>query len=91
MAFTEAERHTIDDLYKREFKDMTPEEVQLYGRWCAETAAEKKELEVREEAFYKEMTARAELYTAQANESRAAFEKLVAETKEKWGENGQQE
>lgn len=91
MSFTEAERHAIDNIYKREFQDMTPEEVQLYGRWCAETAAEKKDLEVREEAFYKEMNARAELYTAQASESRAAFEKLVAETRAKWGENGQQE
>lgn len=89
MSFTEAERHIIDNIYKREFQDMTPDEVQLYGRWCAETAAEKKELEVREEAFYKEMNARAELYTAQANESRAAFEKLVAETQAKWGENGE--
>lgn len=36
--FTEQERHTIDDLYRREFQNMTAEEALLYGRWTAEQA-----------------------------------------------------
>ena len=36
--FTEHERNTIDDIYKREFQDMTPDEVQLLLRWNAAQA-----------------------------------------------------
>lgn len=36
--FTEKERNTIDDIYRREFQDMTAEEVQLLLRWNAAQA-----------------------------------------------------
>lgn len=36
--FTEKERNTIDDIYRREFQGMTPEEVQLLLRWNAAQA-----------------------------------------------------
>ena len=36
--FTEKERNTIDDIYRREFQDMTPDEVQLLLRWNAAQA-----------------------------------------------------
>lgn len=74
MAFTEEERRIIDDLHKREFADMTPEEAQLYGRWCAESAAEKREIELREDALIEELAARGEMHRAQAREAQARFE-----------------
>lgn len=36
--FTEKERRTIDDIYKREFQNMSGEEVQLLLRWNAAQA-----------------------------------------------------
>ena len=33
--FTEREKDVINDLARREYHDMTPEEVQLYARWTA--------------------------------------------------------
>lgn len=33
--FTESERNTINDIHKREFANMTPDEVMLYAEWVA--------------------------------------------------------
>ncbi len=38
--FTEHERDLITDLARREYQDMTPEEVQLYARWQSAKALE---------------------------------------------------
>lgn len=43
--FTEHERDIITNLAKREYQDMTPEEVQLYARWQAAKALADSEFE----------------------------------------------
>lgn len=83
MAFTEKERHIIDDIHKREFTDMTPEEVRLYGRWCAENAANERESELRNDALMSELAARGEMHRAQAREAQARFEDHVARIMER--------
>lgn len=43
--FTEEERNTITDLARREYQDMTAEEVQLYARWQSAKALADSEFE----------------------------------------------
>lgn len=47
--FTEHERDIITDLARREYKDMTPEEVQLYAHWQAAKALADSEFEHAQE------------------------------------------
>lgn len=54
--FTEQERHTIDDIHKRNFQDMTPDEVQLYARWTATKAVADSEHQAKLE-LWREMSA----------------------------------
>ena len=51
--FTEQERHTIDDIYKREFQDMSADEVQLYARWTAALALNDAEHQAKLELWRK--------------------------------------
>jgi hypothetical protein len=60
--FTEAERAMINDIYKREFQDMTPDEVQLYGEWQAVNARLDANVQARRETLEAEMTANVEIY-----------------------------
>ena len=53
--FTEEERHTLDDIHKRYFKDMTPDEVQLYARWTAANAVADSEHQAKLE-LWREMS-----------------------------------
>ena len=91
--FTEEERAIINDIYKRQFTNMTPEEVILYGEWQGLKARLDEELVARENAL-KEETA-AKIQARQATE-RAAIDALealknLAVAKLKAVENGQQE
>jgi hypothetical protein len=76
MAFTEQEREQINDVVRRELKDMTPEEVQLYTRWSTENA-------LRDADFQSKMQTRADLMQARidaANElHQAALDNLKAQ------------
>lgn len=76
MAFTEQEREQINDIIKRELKDMTPEEVRLYARWNTENA-------LRDADFQNKMQARTDLMQARidaANElHEAALDNLKAQ------------
>lgn len=56
--FTEQERRTIDDIYKREFQNMTAEEVQLYARWTAALALNESEHQAKLELWRTESAAR---------------------------------
>lgn len=73
--FTEEERAIINDIHKRQFADMTPEEVILYGEWQGLKARLDAELLARENAL-KEETA-ASIQAKQATEQ-AAIETLEA-------------
>lgn len=73
--FTEEERAIINDIHKRQFADMTPEEVILYGEWQGLKARLDAELVARENAL-KEETA-ASIKARQATEQ-AALDTLEA-------------
>lgn len=67
--FTEAERQIITDLARREYHDMTPEEVQLYARWTAAKAqadADYQHAQEQREAVTAEKLALARQQTAAA-------------------------
>lgn len=65
--FTEHERNTINDIYRREFQDMTPDEVQLLLRW--NTAQAKNDELVKAEIGNMQA-----LYASQIEESRKTEE-----------------
>lgn len=84
MEFTEAERRTIDDIHKRNFEGLTPDEVQLYGRWCADVAAEKREIELRDDAFMAALAEQGAMYRAQAEEAKQRFNERLQKMRSKY-------
>ena len=46
--FTEKERHTIDEIYKREFENLTADEVRLLLRWNANNTLHNAEFEAEQ-------------------------------------------
>lgn len=76
MSFTEEEKNIINDIYKRNFANMTPEEVQLYARWNAENALRDAEFQTKMENMRLLMQARINA----ANEAKtAAIDNLKAQ------------
>lgn len=65
--FTERELNTINDIYRREFQDMTAEEVQLLLRWNAAQAK-------NDELVKAEIANMQALYASQIEESRKTEE-----------------
>ena len=72
--FTEAERATINDLYKREFQDMTQEEITLYGEWMQQIGEDKREIELKDDAIMQALHAKAEMFHEQAKTAKLVFE-----------------
>jgi hypothetical protein len=89
--FTETERTAINDIYKREFQDMTPDEVQLYGEWQAVNARLDADVQARRETLETEMTASVEMYRETEKAAIDTLEALknLALAKLKAVENGQ--
>ena len=91
--FTEEERAIINDIYKRQFSNMTPEEVILYGEWQGIKARLDAELVARENALKEETAAKIQARRATEQAAIDALEALknLAVAKLKAVENGQQE
>ena len=64
--FTEQERHAIDDLHKREFQNMTAEEVALYTRWVTWNAQRDAEFTAKIGLMQQANAAKIELMQEQA-------------------------
>ena len=89
MEFTEQERHAIDDIYKREFKDLTPDEVQLYARWESFKAATARETELLETEHMKRLQAETKKAQLEYNLAKARFDAEIERINaRKWGEDG---
>lgn len=58
--FTEEERNIINDLARRQYQDMTPEEVDLYTRWTTAKALADAEYQERMAAIRRESEAKVE-------------------------------
>lgn len=74
--FTEQERHAIDDIYKREFQNMTADEVALYGRWIAEQTRLETEHSAQIALWREESAARQALRHEQAATAKANLNEL---------------
>ena len=81
--FNEYEREVVNDLFRREFKDATPDEMLLYAEWEATNA-------VLEERATSQAEAMRQITQAAVNESKAnealalaQLEALEAEAREK--------
>ena len=58
--YTEQERQTINDITRREFADMTPEEVALYAEWTSTADYLESDAQAKRDALEKETQARIE-------------------------------
>lgn len=75
--FTEAERHAINDIYKREMQDMTPDEVALFTKWNIEQALQAEDVKVKNDAIMEKLEAEKASFDAQADAAINALEQLT--------------
>lgn len=61
IEFTEQEQNIITDIHKRNFENLTPDEVQLYARWKTAIALRDTEFQSKQDAMKNEMQARINL------------------------------
>lgn len=82
--FSEKERRRIDELYKNELKDMTPDDFALYTRWIIYTTKCETEADMINNAQVEYFKAKAEEARIGAKLAQAEFEKLLDEKQAKW-------
>lgn len=58
--YTEQERQTINDITRREFADMTPEEVALYAEWTSTADYLESDAQAKRDALERETQAKIE-------------------------------
>ena len=58
--YTEQERQTINDITRREFADLTPEEVALYAEWTSTVDYLESDAQAKRDALEQETQARIE-------------------------------
>ena len=92
--FTDKEKDAINAIYARDLKDLTPEEVELFGKWNAavelgkaEFEAEQKRKKEESDALINELKASAALSRKNLNDLKdaalARLERIDEQTKQK--------
>jgi hypothetical protein len=81
--FTEKERKTINDIYRREFQDMTPDEVQLLLRWNTAQAKNDELVKAEIAAMNDEKEARIEETRKTAEKARRNLAELKSAAKKR--------
>lgn len=76
MEFTHEEIERINQLYGNDFKDITPSDAELIGRWESYKAVKNTELQAQLAAIKEESQARIAYSKAQAENSKAALQEL---------------
>ena len=76
--FTEEQKHTIDDICKRNFENLTQDEVKLYADWQAALALDDAEFKAKQDAFSAESAARIKALDSKAKTARKNLNDLKA-------------
>lgn len=89
--YTEQERAIINDLARRDYTDMTKEEVMLFAEWQATKALIESNLELQRKAFEEETKAKIEIARQTEKKALDTLELMAQAAKEKLKavENGQ--
>lgn len=81
--FTESERNIINDIHKREFADMTPDEVILYAEWVTCKARIEERNSEQMKALWKKTEADIRASEAQEKASLAALRELEQQAQDR--------
>lgn len=89
--FTEAERAIINDMHRREFADLTPDEAMLWGEWNAVLGKIDADIAARNAALNAKVQADIESHSATEQAAQDALKALadLARAKLRSIENGQ--
>ena len=91
MDFTNAEKERINQLYGNDFKDITPDDAMLIGRWEAAKAVMREEHQAKIEAMQAETEAKIAAANERAAQAMGNLQELHARALERLEriENGQ--
>ena len=81
--FSESERNIINDIHRREFADMTPDEVMLYAEWVACKAKIEERNSEQAQALQRKMEAEIRACEAQEKASLAQLQELERQAQER--------
>lgn len=76
--FTEEQKHTIDDICKRNFENLSAEEIKLYADWQVALALDDAEFKAKQEALAAESAARIKALESKAKTARKNLNDLKA-------------
>lgn len=76
--FTEEQKHTIDDICKRNFESLTADEVKLYADWQAALVLDDAEFKAKQDAIAAESAARIKALDSKAKTARKNLNDLKA-------------
>ena len=81
--FSESERNIINDIHRREFADMTAEEVMLYAEWVACKAKIEERNSLQAQALQQKMEAEIKACEAQEKAALAQLHELEQKAQER--------